>query len=93
VCRSHAVVSLPQSGLALGLTLSTSISRIGEPGLSARVGSPWRHRFDGQHYWQVGARGSGVRAVRGVLSTGFEIVREYAVPEFTYHRFYVLAKV
>jgi SAM-dependent methyltransferase len=93
VCRSHAVISLPQSGLALGLTLSTSISRLGEPGLSVRIGTPWPHRFDGQHYWQVGARGTGRRAVRDALSAGFEIVREYAVPEFTYHRFYALAKV
>jgi SAM-dependent methyltransferase len=93
VCRSHAVVSLPQSGLALGVGLSTSISRIGEPGLSVRVGSPRRYRFDGQHYWQVGARGTGRRAVRDVLSAGFSIIREYAVPEFTYHRFYVLEKL
>jgi SAM-dependent methyltransferase len=93
VCRSGAVVSLPQSGIAIGLTLSTSISRIGEPGVSLRVGTPRRHRFDGQHYWQVGARDTGRRAVREVLAAGFRVVREYAVPEFTYHRFYVLERV
>ena len=31
--------------------------------------------------------------MREVLCRGFEIEREYTVPEFTYHRFYVLRAV
>jgi hypothetical protein len=31
--------------------------------------------------------------VRGVLGRGFGIEREYTVPEFSYHRFYVLRAV
>ena len=54
---------------------------------------PRRHVFDGQHHWQVGAPGTSRRQVREALRRGFEIEREYTVPEFTYHRFYVLRAV
>ena len=93
VCRQHAIVSLPQSGVAVGVAISHSLPMVAEKGFTVRIGTPRRHRFDGQHYWQVGSRGTSRATVRKILSQGFEVKREYAVPEFTYHRFYVLRRV
>lgn len=94
VCRTHAIVSLPQAGFGVGIAVSLqALSFFSERGALIRIGLPWRHRFDGQHHWEVGTRGHSRSAVRSVLSQGFRIEREYVVPEFTYHRFYVLRKI
>lgn len=90
VCRTHAVVSIPQSGVDLGMTLT--LPNLGTRRVGARINSPWRHSFDGQHYWQVCARGHGRKVVRQTLSAGFVLEREFTVPELTFHRFYVLRK-
>jgi Methyltransferase domain len=89
-CRTHAIVSLPQSGPSVGIGIDLWRVR---RSVATRVPLPFRHRFDGQHYWQVGARGTQRPQVRATLSQGFEIEREYTVPEFSYHRFYVLRAV
>jgi SAM-dependent methyltransferase len=94
VSRSHSVVSLPQAGVNVGLALGVHVMRFfNDRGWSFHLGTPWRHRFDGQHHWEVGARGTGRRAVRELFAKSFEIDHEYTVPEMPYHRFYVLAKL
>jgi hypothetical protein len=90
-CRTHAIVSLPQTGFSAALGIELPL--LGRRAFATRVPLRRRHSFDGQHHWQVGARGTGRREVRGVLGRGFEIEREYTVPEFSYHRFYVLRAV
>ena len=90
-CRTHAIVSLPQTGFSAAIGVDLSL--LGRRSFATRVPLRRRHLFDGQHHWQVGARGTGRRKVREVLCRGFEIEREYTVPEFTYHRIYVLRAV
>ena len=93
VCRSHAVISVPQAGLALGLSLGARVGDwLVERGWSLGIPDPRPFRFNGQHYWEVGARGCSRPTVRNVFEAGFAVEREYVVPEFTYHRFYVLRK-
>lgn len=94
VCRTHAVLSLPQAGWGVGIVASAhALGFFNQQGTSLIAGLPWRHRFDGQHHWEVGARGTRQATVRNVLATGFAVVREYTVPEMPYHRFYVLRKL
>ena len=90
-CRTHAIISLPQTGFSAGFAID--LARLGRRSYATRIPLPRRHVFDGQHHWQVGARGTSRRQVREALRRGFEIEREYTVPEFTYHRFYVLRAV
>ncbi len=93
VSSSHAVVSLPQAGVNVGMALSVEVVNFfNDRGVSLHIGTPWKHRFDGQHYWEVGARGTGRRAVRELFARRFVVEREYTVVEMPYHRFYVLAK-
>lgn len=49
-----------------------------------------RHRFDGQHHWEVGTRGCSRRHVRSLIRRHCLIRREYLVPEHGYHLFHVL---
>jgi SAM-dependent methyltransferase len=93
VSRAHAVVSLPQSGRPLGLSLQLPNGRRLErsDSFSAR-----RPLVEGQeHYWQVGSPGASRRAVRRVLEGAgrFAITSEYVVPQNAYHRFYALERL
>lgn len=90
VCRTHAIVSVPQSGC--DLTVDVTLPKVAHRRVHGRLNSRSAWQFDGRHYWQVLSRGTGRRAVREVMTRGFRLEREYTVPEFTYHRFYVLAK-
>jgi hypothetical protein len=90
-CRTHAIVSLPQTGFSLGMGVELSV--LGRRSFATRVPLPRRYVFDGQHHWEVGALGTRRGRVREALRRGFEIEREYTVPEFSYHRFYVLRAV
>jgi hypothetical protein len=91
VARRRAVVSLPQSGRTYRLSLE--LPKLGVHHLVRRAPVRRPHRFDGQHHWQVGTPGCRAADVREILrAPGFSVAREYVVPEFTYHRFYVLDK-
>jgi ubiquinone/menaquinone biosynthesis C-methylase UbiE len=90
VARRWALVTLPQSGKPLALVVT--LPKLGTLAYATRTPSLRRYRFDGQHYWQVGSRGTRQRAVRARLAPLFDIKPEYTLPDFAYHRFYLLAK-
>jgi ubiquinone/menaquinone biosynthesis C-methylase UbiE len=88
VCRRRAIVSVPLFGryleLAFRLPPFRRVAWIG------RLPSRHAFRFDGQHYWEMGARNAPMRAVRALIAERFAIAREYTLPENPYHRFFVL---
>jgi hypothetical protein len=88
VARSFVVVSVPQRGRAWEIAVRIPFL----PGV--RVGgvlpARTRHRFDGQHYWEVGARDFRRRRVEAAFGSHFAIEETLVVPDHPYHRFYVL---
>ncbi len=94
VSRLHAVLSLPDRTRAY--RLDVQIPKIGEfkmlvpfPRLKAPV-----HRFDGQHFWEIGKAGYPLRKVTNEIQrAGFEIKKTYRVFEMPYHRFFILDKL
>ena len=50
------------------------------------------HRFDGQHYWEVNKRGYSLDRIIRDFSQVARLLRTYRVPEYLYHRFFVLAR-
>lgn len=88
VCRRRAVVSVPHTGRFIEVAL-----RIPPLPRLAMIGKlPNRHDFvfDGQHYWEVGARNYPARRIREAFQQFFAVTREYLVPENPYHHFYIL---
>jgi len=90
VAASRLVISLPQSGRPVGVSLQIPTGRriARSLSVSARRSLPL-----GVHLWQVGSRGVGRKRVRNLVLGGkssFHIQKEYVVPENAYHRFYVL---
>lgn len=50
--------------------------------------NPRVHRFDGQHYWEIGKRGFELEVIRGAVeAAGLVIEDDFRVFELPYHRF------
>jgi hypothetical protein len=92
VCSGHAVISVPQSGHSLRLLLEMPRVAVDR---AVRLPARRPHRWDGQHYWQVGAHGARKSDVMQALRAdgGFELVKTYAPHDYLYHRFFVLRKL
>jgi SAM-dependent methyltransferase len=90
VSRRWVVISLPQRGRSWEFAFRLSpLPRVHVGGkLPART----RHRWDGQHHWELGARDYPRRRVESILAERFAIRRTFLAPENPYHRFYVLEK-
>jgi ubiquinone/menaquinone biosynthesis C-methylase UbiE len=56
------------------------------------VSLPVKHKFDGQHYWEIGKSGYSISAVRRLLteSTGMKLVKDYLIEENPFHHVFVL---
>ena len=49
-----------------------------------------KFRFDGEHYWEVGAKGYSNRAIKNILSRYFFLVSSARAKGNPYHIFYEL---
>lgn len=93
VCTEKVILSLPVRGFSFSAILDFPkfhhkflhfvFPRFWEKKL------PWR----GEHYWEVGVRGHRRKNVLNVLKKYFYPVRNYFVPENTYHWFVILEKL
>jgi methyltransferase family protein len=51
---------------------------------------PWRHEFDGQHYYEIGTLDYPLeRVLEAFRAAGLEIERHFRVPENPWHHFFV----
>jgi len=56
------------------------------------ISLPVKHKFDGQHYWEIGKRETPVSKVRQLLSIvdDFRLARDYLIEENPFHHVFVL---
>jgi len=90
ICSGHVIITLPAP--FAGVSALLNFSGLDEKGLF--FGLPYwiAHKFDGQHYWELGKRGySAWRIRRFVRRQGFRIVREFRPAPSLYCYFFVLA--
>jgi len=91
VCRGHIVVTLPAP--FVGAAALLNFSGLNNKGLF--FGLPYwvAHKFDGQHYWELGKRGFSVwRIRRQIRRQGFRIVSDFRPAPSLYCYFFVLAR-
>ncbi len=55
--------------------------------------NPRMHKFDGQHYWEIGKRDYSHRRVRHLIRKHFMIYREFIPFDTPYYHFYILDKL
>ncbi len=91
VSKKYAVISLPHFGPPL--KFSFKLPFLKEFFISFRL--PLYHpghKFNGQHYWEIGKKGFAIKLIREKMSTKFKILKEFVPYENQYHHFFVLEK-
>lgn len=90
VTRKNAIISLPHFGPAI--KLSFKLPFLKEIKLACKFFFPLKHKFNGEHYWEIGKFNFGVFKIRRMLKNFFEIKNEFIPFENQYHHFFVLEK-
>lgn len=88
VARKAVVISLPHFGPPVQLFLKLPFLK--PITFSWKIPFPRIHRFNGQHYWEIGKKGYSPRLVRGILARHFTLKKEFVPFENQYHRFFTL---
>lgn len=88
VARNDVIISLPHFGPPVRFKFKAPF--LPEIEWAFKIWVPLKHRFNGQHYWEIGKRGYSPKFIRGVISKHFFLVREYVPFWNQYHHFYVL---
>jgi hypothetical protein len=53
-----------------------------------------KHKFDGQHYWELGTKGySTSRFKESLTNAGFRLLKNFRVIEFPYHHFFIVKSI
>ena len=90
VARKYVVLSLPH--FAPQLKLNFKIPIIKEVKIAIKIPFPKKHKFNGQHYWEIGKRGYSPKKIRKIIKRYFTIKKEFIPMENQYHHFYILNK-
>lgn len=90
VARQHVLISLPHFGPPV--KLSFKLPFLPEVRMACKIPYPRAHRFDGQHYWEIGKRGYPASRVRAILNRHGTLQQEFIPFENQYHHFFVIKK-
>lgn len=93
VARHKAIISLPDRRRHFGLAFC--LARFGwfvfEWNPARRCYARKEYEFDGQHYWEIGCKGTMAKdVVRKIKQAGFKIEKQYRLWEHPWHCFFVL---
>ena len=96
VCRTYAVVSIPDARPHFGFTFSRGIYRYAP----RHFGVEWHpfkpapaHTFDGQHHWELGKKETPLRTVIAAFNaSNGTVTRQFRHALFPYHTFFVIRK-
>lgn len=87
VARRHVLISLPHWGYPVELRGRLWKNRFAFA-FARRIARPKTWAFDGQHYWELGAKGYSIPKVAGVIAEHLTIRRRYFCPDYSYHYFF-----
>jgi hypothetical protein len=85
--RSKVLISLPHWGYPVELRFRLLKDRLAFA-ISRKLTRPKQWSFDGEHYWELGAKGYSVAAVSKEISRHLTIERQYFCPDYSYHYFF-----
>lgn len=93
VSSTNAVLSLPDSSLACQFYIK--VPKL--IGIKCLIPIPRfktkEHRYDGQHYWEIGKKEAPLqRVINDLGRSGFKLELTYRVFEHPYYRFFILKK-
>ncbi|HEY0908357.1 MAG TPA: class I SAM-dependent methyltransferase [Candidatus Paceibacterota bacterium] len=90
VAKGRVLVSVPHFGPPIKFLIKIPFL----PELSFAVKIPYHpvHKWNGQHYWELGKKGYSKRAVIEIMSKYGKVISEYVPFENQYHHFFILEK-
>jgi ubiquinone/menaquinone biosynthesis C-methylase UbiE len=92
VSNKYVLISLPHWGRHFSIHIRLPLFKKIQFALKINIW-PIKHKFNGQHYWEIGKIGFPLSRIRNdIKSIGFKIVRDYVIFESPYHHFFVLLK-
>lgn len=93
ITKRYAIISLPHHGSSIVGVFKIPLIRwlrfsFKLPNFLSKENKNEDHR------WEIGRKGYSISRVKRIMSeTGFSIVRDYIIPEYPYHHFFVLKKI
>jgi ubiquinone/menaquinone biosynthesis C-methylase UbiE len=92
VTRRYVVISLPSP--FIGVSMLVNIPLLKPLGFSIGLPVMRPHRFDGQHYWELGKSGFAKRRIRDAMRrAGVRIIAEFRPVPSLYTYFFVLERL
>ena len=91
VTKKYVVLSLPHFGPTI--KFSFKIPFIMEKKVAFKVLFPKKHKFNCEHYWEIGKRGYPFKKNKGVIEKYFKIQKKFIPFENQYHHFFILEKL
>ena len=93
VVKKNAVITLPHDFLTYFLIHFKIFPYVRPLTFFKAVSSNQTHRFNGQHYWEIGKKGYSLQKILNLMhAAGFKVIKTYCLPENPYHRFFILRK-
>lgn len=90
ITRKYLIISVPHTSLKASFGFKFPFMERKDFLISIPYRQP--HKFDGEHYWELGKKGFGLRKIRKIIRDKFRIVKEIRPALNPYHRFFVLEK-
>lgn len=93
VTKESVVIALPHFSLTNIYIGAKIIPFVPKAEFGLKIDLPIKHKFLGEHYWEIGKRGYSLKAVnRTILKTGFTIEKCFYPKENPKHQFFILNK-
>jgi hypothetical protein len=87
---SHVVVSLPYRAIKYKFEIKLPVIKLMKTDVF--IHNFFRvHKFDGEHYWEIGTRGYSRRTVLKSMAKYFKVEKCFVAPYNTYHMFFILS--
>jgi len=90
VAKKYVVLSLPHFSPQIKISFKAPFTK--EIKISFKIPFPKKHKFNGEHQWEIGKRGYSSRKIRKIINKYFNIKKEFIPFENQYHHFYILEK-
>lgn len=90
ISRNFVILSLPHFGPAI--KFSFKIPFIKEIRFAFKIPYLVTHKFNGQHYWEIGKKGYSESKIKNILSKYFKIKKDFIPFNNQYHHFFILEK-
>jgi hypothetical protein len=91
VSKKYVVLSLPHFGPPIKFSFKIPLFK--EVKVALKVPFPIKHKFNGEHYWEIGKWGYPASKIGKILKKYFKIKKEFIPFENQYHHFYILEKL